>query len=222
MHKFYKFASGGLISVLLFGALSPTALATGSPFDLIWNAIHQIQDQIDHLVLTPGPQGPAGPAGATGPQGPQGEQGLTGATGPQGPQGEQGSTGATGPVGPTGATGPQGPQGEQGLTGATGPQGPQGPAGGGGGGIGAVYVHSASVRVAPRSEWGGATEAAATCDAGDKLLSGGFELNFSGPLMLRSRPYPFFAQPTWVASVVNPNEVEYTLTALAYFADMTP
>lgn len=71
-------------------------------FPRVWNAIDQLrdavnnlQDQIDALVLTPGPQGPVGP---------QGPQGLQGETGPQGPQGEQGPQGVQGPAG-TGAGG---------------------------------------------------------------------------------------------------------------------
>ena len=50
-----------------------------------------VQEQIETIELTPGPQGPQGPkgeAGKDGAQGPQGEQGKTGATGPQGPAGK--------------------------------------------------------------------------------------------------------------------------------------
>ncbi len=69
-------------------------------FPRVWNAIdrlrdavNNLQDQIDTLVLTPGPQGPQGEAG---PQGSQGEQGLQGEQGPQGVQGEQGPQGPAG------------------------------------------------------------------------------------------------------------------------------
>ena len=61
-----------------------------------------LQNQINNIQLSPGPQGPAGP---------QGPQGPIGAGGPQGP---------TGPTGPAGPTGPQGPQGIQGLPGEAG------------------------------------------------------------------------------------------------------
>lgn len=120
------------------------------------DTLTDLDEAIEGIELTPGPQGPAGPkgdtgdtgpagatgpagpAGATGPAGPAGPKGDTGDTGPQGatgPAGAKGDTGDTGPVGPTGATGPagpQGPQGPQGIkgdTGDTGPQGATGPAG---------------------------------------------------------------------------------------------
>jgi len=55
-----------------------------------------LQNQINNIELTPGPQGPAGP---------QGPVGLTGATGPQGLPGNNGTDGATGPQGPQGPAG---------------------------------------------------------------------------------------------------------------------
>lgn len=98
----------------------------GNPFDALWAAIANIQEQIDNIELIPGPEGPQGPQGEPGPQGEQGlqgEQGIqgeTGAQGEQGIQGEQGEQGETGLQGPQGEPGPIGPQGEQGV------QGPQG------------------------------------------------------------------------------------------------
>jgi len=53
--------------------------AEGEPFQALWNAVKNLQQQIDNIELNPGPQGPVGP------QGPQGEPG------PRGPQGEPGS-----------------------------------------------------------------------------------------------------------------------------------
>lgn len=112
--------------------------------------INDLQEQINTIELTPGPQGEQGiqgETGATGAMGPQGVQGTTGATGAQGlqgvagPIGPQGETGTIGPQGDTGATGSQGEigaiglqgdtgaQGIQGTTGATGTQGLQGVAG---------------------------------------------------------------------------------------------
>jgi len=129
--------------------------------------------------------------------------------GPQGPQGEMGPQGPQGEVGPAG---PQGPQGE------TGPQGPQGPAGSMGE-FPQVYVNTVSVTVLPISEWGGSTEGVAACDTGDKLLSGGMRVNTGGTYFLRSEPFPFFAQPSWVGAVVNQNEGTKTLTVHAYCAD---
>ena len=56
----------------------------------------EIDDLINKIELTPGPQGEPGPQGPKGepgepgPQGPQGPQGLQGPQGPQGPKGEPG------------------------------------------------------------------------------------------------------------------------------------
>ena len=70
----------------------------------IWNTgdvitkekLNKIEDGIEGIELTPGPQGPAGEKGDTGAQGPKGEKGDTGA---QGLKGEKGDTGAQGPAG---------------------------------------------------------------------------------------------------------------------------
>jgi hypothetical protein len=117
---------------------------------VLQNTTSDLQNQINTIELTPGPQGPIGPqgsqgiagaagpqgpAGANGAQGPQGEQGAQGVAGPagadgsQGPQGEQGLQGLAGADGADGADGAQGPQGEQGLQGVAGPIGSIGPAG---------------------------------------------------------------------------------------------
>ena len=76
-----------------------------------------------------GPQGPKGDTGEQGPQGLQGEQGPQGLQGEQGPKGDKGDTGEQGPKGDTGATGPKGDTGEQGPQGIQGEQGIQGPKG---------------------------------------------------------------------------------------------
>jgi hypothetical protein len=49
-----------------------------------------LENQINNLELTPGPEGP---------QGPQGEKGETGPQGPMGPPGPQGGRGPPGPSG---------------------------------------------------------------------------------------------------------------------------
>jgi hypothetical protein len=49
-----------------------------------------LQNEINNVQLTPGPQGPAGPAGL---QGPKGDNGAAGAQGPEGPAGPQGPAG---------------------------------------------------------------------------------------------------------------------------------
>ena len=74
------------------------------------DSLNHIEDGIENIELTPGPQGEKGDTGA---QGPQGEKGDTGA---QGPQGEKGDTGAQGPQGEKGDTGEQGPAGANGLS----------------------------------------------------------------------------------------------------------
>lgn len=94
------------------------------------------KQELQNIVLTPGPKGDKGETGERGPIGPQG---LTGPVGPQGIQGERG------PEGPAGPAGPQGPKGDpfkysdftpDQLEALRGPAGPQGPSGSGGGGTG--------------------------------------------------------------------------------------
>lgn len=162
-----------------------------------------------------GPQGPQGEAGPQGIQGPQGLQGEPGVPGEQGPQGVQGEPGPVGPIGPQGATGPQGMQGPQGLQGIPGPAGAVG-------GFPDVYVRSTIVAIPSVAEWAGAIEGAASCDIGDKLLSGGYAINTGGVDVTRSVPFPFFAQPTWVVTVVNQIGGAKTLTVYAYCAHTTP
>jgi len=83
----------------------PTANADEASIQDLWNAINDLENEIDVLeAAATGPAGPTGPTGATGP------------------------AGLAGPAGPTGATGLAGTQGPTGATGAQGPQGPQGPA----------------------------------------------------------------------------------------------
>ena len=50
----------------------------------------QVDEIVDTIELTPGPQGPAGPVGETGPIGPQGPVGETGSAGPKGDPGAPG------------------------------------------------------------------------------------------------------------------------------------
>lgn len=58
-----------------------------------------VNQQIETIELTPGPQGPQGERGEQGPQGVQGPQGEVGEQGPIGPQGPQGEKGEQGPAG---------------------------------------------------------------------------------------------------------------------------
>lgn len=88
-----------------------------------------LQEQIDEIERTPGPQGPQGEKGDKGEKGDTGEQGIQGpqgVEGPQGPAGPQGIQGIQGPKGDTGNTGPQGPQGVRGLKGDKGDKGDAG------------------------------------------------------------------------------------------------
>ena len=79
-----------------------------------------VNQEIQTIELTPGPQGPQGPQGDTGATGPQGIQGE------QGPKGDKGDKGDTGDTGPQGIQGPKGDKGDKGDTGATGPKGDTG------------------------------------------------------------------------------------------------
>lgn len=102
------------------------------------------KQELQNIVLTPGPKGDKGETGERGPQGDTGPRGADGLQGPQGLQGIQGERGQDGQPGPKGDIGPIGPQGlqgergqdgqrgergEQGPIGQTGPAGPQGPIG---------------------------------------------------------------------------------------------
>ena len=144
MRKSLFVVSGFLVSMFVI-SLCVSAVASaqgknvpnGKPFQ-------ELQDQINNIQLTPGPQGAQGPAGLQGPQGVAGADGADGAPGTEGPQGPaglqgpqgvagadgvDGAPGAEGPQGPAGLQGPQGVAGADGVDGAPGAEGPQGPAG---------------------------------------------------------------------------------------------
>ena len=76
-----------------------------------------VDNAVENIELTPGPQGPQGEKGDKGDKGDPGEKGDKGDTGPQGPQGIQGPPGADGQ---DGEQGPQGPQGNPGQDGEDG------------------------------------------------------------------------------------------------------
>ncbi|MFT7472704.1 MAG: hypothetical protein ACI8XU_002607 [Kiritimatiellia bacterium] len=76
--------------VLCLTAVSGISLAQGnsqSGNNGIPGQIIDLQQQLNTIVLTPGPQGPSGAAGPAGPAGATGPAGAAGATGPQGPEG---------------------------------------------------------------------------------------------------------------------------------------
>lgn len=87
------------------------------------------KQELQNIVLTPGPKGDKGETGERGPQGDTGPRGADGLQGPQGIQGERGQDGQVGPKGDIGPIGPQGQKGEQGPAGPVGPQGAVGPKG---------------------------------------------------------------------------------------------
>lgn len=73
--------------VVMTASLSVVSAANEkNPFEMVWAAIKDIQEQIVNIALLPGPQGEQGPVGATstvpGPIGPQGPQGEPGEGGP--------------------------------------------------------------------------------------------------------------------------------------------
>lgn len=118
---------GGVSAFALFSGFATVRAIdgnTGVPFSALWDAVNYLQNQINNIKLTPGPQGPkgdtgsqgiqgpVGPKGDVGPQGIQGEQGLQGIQGPQGDQGIQGPKGDTGPQGEVGPIGLQGAAGK--------------------------------------------------------------------------------------------------------------
>ncbi|MFC1638022.1 collagen-like protein [Patescibacteria group bacterium] len=67
----------------------------GKPFEALWDAIKVLNERVDDIVLSTGPQGEAGA---------KGEQGPQGAVGPEGPQGEQGIQGEKGESGVSSAS----------------------------------------------------------------------------------------------------------------------
>jgi hypothetical protein len=68
----------------------------------VWKAITSLQNQINNIELTPGPQGPPGEKGD------EGNPGVNGADGSDGAQGLPGVNGTNGEQGPQGEPGPQG------------------------------------------------------------------------------------------------------------------
>ena len=104
----------------------------------IEQGISGVNQKIDTIELTPGPQGPKGdpfvysdftPEQLEGLRGPQGEQGPQGLQGEQGPKGDKGDTGEQGLQGIQGEQGPKGDKGDTGEQGPQGIQGEQGPKG---------------------------------------------------------------------------------------------
>ncbi|GKS67573.1 hypothetical protein YTPLAS73_11200 [Nitrosarchaeum sp.] len=68
------FVAGSMLSGSSVFADDKLQKNINNPFKTIWNAIEELQAQINSIQLTPGPQGPIG---LTGPQGPKGDSGST-------------------------------------------------------------------------------------------------------------------------------------------------
>ena len=84
------------------------------------------KQELQKIVLTPGPKGDKGETGERGPKGDTGPRGTDGLQGPIGPQGLQGERGQDGQRGERGEQGPPGPQGLQGIPGTPGERGRDG------------------------------------------------------------------------------------------------
>ena len=146
----------------------------------------------------PGHDGIPGPPGAQGPPGLNGEPGAPGHDGVPGPPGAQGPPGLVGPPGPPGPKGDPGQQGPKGDQGPQGPKGDQGPPGT------ANATHkggtTASIVNGPPNT---KVTSNATCDPGQVLLGGGFEVtgDVAKAIVTASMPSSQIAN-TWTATVV--------------------
>ena len=99
-------------------------------------------------------------------------------TGPAGPQGPQGPAGAQGPVGQQGLAGPQGPAGAQGLPGPAGPTGME---------VTYVQEHTETL-----SEGASRGTAAAFCESGDAVITGGCDISGDDLQWVLQKTLPLF------------------------------
>ena len=129
----------------------------------------------------PGPAGPAGPAGETGPVGPAGATGQAGLPGPRGLAGPIGATGAAGAIGPKGATGPTGPT-----------------------GVLRIYQRKFQISI----NEGAFGTAIASCDKGDLVVGGGYEMD---KVSSKTENSVYFNGPSssssWRAQLFNPPNI---------------
>jgi hypothetical protein len=136
-------------------------------------------------------------------------------------------TGTEGPPGPAGPQGIQGPPGPTGATGATGPAGPAGIT---------QLINGSNVYLVEASDSGISTTASgltlqafASCDAGDFVLNGGFDVNgtFGTATDIDDYPNkPIFSFDTqtwgWVTVINIVGDAELTLNVDAYCFDNPP
>ena len=115
---------------------------------------------------------------------------LLAAKGDAGPQGPQGDVGPAGPVGPQGPEGPQGDKGDPGPAGAKGEKGDPGPA-----------ASFTTVKNSKSIDSGVIGTVVATCPAGLRAISGGFES--SVVIQQFEANYPSSAS-TWTVTVRAP------------------
>lgn len=133
----------------------------------------------------------------------------------QGPKGDKGDKGDMG------FAGPQGSQGPQGVQGPAGPQGPQGEPG-------LPAVLNVYRNVVPFTVPAGIDGfAAASCDSGDQLISGGFGIGITNsayvPKVVTSAPTNVGYYGTWEVHVFNMDSpLPVDVTAIAICVDTTP
>lgn len=72
------------LGLIVTPALAKENQTNGTPFQELWEAIQDLQAQINNIVLTPGLEGPQGPQGEPGPQGPPGAMPFAGQVCPEG------------------------------------------------------------------------------------------------------------------------------------------
>ena len=201
----------------------------------IWDAVMNLQQQINEIQLTPGPIGPIGPIGPTGAPGADGlagadgKDGVDGLAGADGKDGVDGLAGADGKDGVDGLAGVDGKDGVDGLAGVDGKDGADGLAGVDGkdgvdGLAGVAGTNGVSgyeiVPGTPSGDIDGARTVTATCLNGKKVVGGGFLVSSiaSSAEVAIYASYPS-SNTVWTVSgtVDNPNAptTNYVLTAYA-------
>lgn len=106
-----------------------------------------------------------------------------------------------------------------GPTGMQGPQGIQGP----GGIFPSIYTKMNTVIVPPRSEHPSVTTNTVYCDAGDKILSGGWSMDYQGfDIIENGELFPTYEYNAWHVSVFNEDENPKNLLVSIRCADTNP